>query len=197
MLKVGITGGIGSGKSTVCRIFELCGVAVYNTDKNATRLMNEDDALIEAIIGLLGTKAYDEQGRLDRKYVAGKVFNNPGLLQRLNSIVHPAVGRDFIHWAKIQDTDYVVLESAILFESGFDRIVDRTVTVSAPEDMRIRRVMQRDGLAEKDVRARIANQMSDAERESRSDYVIHSTDTGTPAAQVDALHKIFSRDARK
>lgn len=130
MIKVGITGGIGSGKSTVCALLAARGVAVYDSDAAARRLMEEDGFLREGLVARFGAAVYrDEQ--LDRSYLAGVVFGNALALADLNALVHPAVRRDFEEWAARQTGDYVVLESAILFESGFDAVVDRTVAVLA------------------------------------------------------------------
>ncbi len=171
MKKVGITGGIGSGKSTVCRLFADNEVAVYDSDKEAKRLMNEDCALREAIISRFGEESYDADG-LNRKYLADKVFSDDEALQALNALVHPAVKRDFERWAGEQSGDYVVLESAILFESGMNEMVDITLAVVAPLDLRVSRTCRRDKCDEESVRRRIAAQMSDDELTRRADITI-------------------------
>ena len=132
MIKIGITGGIGSGKSTVCRAFAQLGVPVYDSDSRARRLMNEDVALKAAVSGLFGDGAYDADG-LNRKYVAGRIFSDGTLRERLNAVVHPAVAEDFARWAERQQGPYVIEEAAILFESGAYRQMDKVVTVTAPE----------------------------------------------------------------
>ena len=144
MMKVGITGGIGSGKSTVCRLFAARGVAVYDSDAAAKRLMA--GPLRGAVEARFGAQAYRD-GVLDRRYLAGIVFRDREALQALDAIVHPAVMRDFEAWAEAQQGDYVVLESAILFEAGLEKSVDRTVAVLAPEGLRIQRTRRRDGAA--------------------------------------------------
>lgn len=171
MKKVGITGGIGSGKSTVCRLFADNEVAVYDSDKEAKRLMNEDCALREAIISRFGEESYGADG-LNRKYLADKVFSDDEALQALNALVHPAVKRDFERWAGEQSGDYVVLESAILFESGMNEMVDITLAVVAPLDLRVSRTCRRDKCDEESVRRRIAAQMSDDELTRRADITI-------------------------
>lgn len=171
MLKVGITGGIGSGKSTVCRLFADNDVAVYDSDKEAKRLMNEDTALRAAIISRFGEESYTAEG-LNRKYLADKVFTDEESLQALNALVHPAVKRDFERWAEEQSGDYVVLECAILFESGMNAMVDVTVAVVAPLDLRVSRTCRRDKCDEESVRRRIAAQMSDDELTAKADITI-------------------------
>lgn len=171
MIKVGITGGIGSGKSTVCRLFADNDVAVYDSDKEAKRLMNDDPELRSAIIARFGGESYSAEG-LNRKYLADKVFADSEALQALNALVHPAVKRDFERWAKEQDGDYVVLESAILFESGMDAMVDFKLAVVAPLDLRVSRTCRRDKCDEESVRRRIAAQMSDDELSKRADVTI-------------------------
>ncbi len=171
MLKVGITGGIGSGKSTVCRLFADNDVAVYDSDREAKRLMNEDAALRAAIISRFGEESYTAEG-LNRKYLADKVFTDEESLQALNALVHPAVKRDFERWAEEQSGDYVVLECAILFESGMNAMVDVTVAVVAPLDLRVSRTCRRDKCDEESVRRRIAAQMSDDELTAKADITI-------------------------
>ncbi len=171
MLKVGITGGIGSGKSTVCRLFADNDVAVYDSDKEAKRLMNEDATLRAAIISRFGEESYTAEG-LNRKYLADKVFTDEESLQALNALVHPAVKRDFERWAEEQSGDYVVLECAILFESGMNTMVDVTVAVVAPLDLRVSRTCRRDKCDEESVRRRIAAQMSDDELTAKADITI-------------------------
>lgn len=143
MMKVGITGGIGSGKSTVCRLFARLGVAVYDSDAGAKRLMTEDAELRRRITDRFGAEAYAD-GTLNRTYLAGRVFSEAQALADLNAIVHPAVRADFAAWAEQQEGDYVILESALLFDAGFDACVDRTVAVLAPEALRIERTCRRD-----------------------------------------------------
>lgn len=187
MIKIGVTGGIGSGKSTACRIFSLLGIPCYDSDREAKRLMNTDPSLKNRISNLLGPKAYTPQG-LDRTYVADRVFEHPDLLQQLNAIVHPAVADDFARWAETQQAPYVIEESAILFESGADHGMDRTIAVVAPEAIRIRRVCHRDQRNEAAVKARIANQMSDKERARRADYLLKADEQELLIPQILKLH---------
>lgn len=168
MLKIGVTGGIGSGKSTVCRLFAARGIAVYDTDAAAKRLMAEDAALRRAIEARFGEECYQE-GALNRPWLARQVFGDEAALQALNRLVHPAVIADFERWATEQQSAYVVVESAILYEAGLDQAVDRVVAVLAPERLRIERAMQRDGATEEQIRSRMAAQLSDEELHRRAD----------------------------
>lgn len=169
--KVGITGGIGSGKSTLCRLFQARGVAVYDTDAAAKRLMVEQPVLREAIQAHFGAASYCG-GTLNRPYLAQRVFANPEQRALLNSLVHPTVIADFEQWAEEQAGEYVILESAILFEAGLDKHVDRTVAVLAPERLRIERTMQRDGASEEQVRSRMAAQADDDTLRARADISV-------------------------
>lgn len=167
MKRIGITGGIGSGKSTVCKLLNQYGIAIYDSDSNAKALMA--DTLRPAIEELFGSQAYTN-GQLNRAYIASKVFVDASLLSQLNHIVHPAVACDFEHWCKQQRTPIVALESAILFECGFDKLMDVTIFVDAPLEIRIQRTMARDGRTRKEVEDRIANQSNDAL--TKADFVI-------------------------
>ncbi len=171
MLKIGVTGGIGSGKSTVCRLFAARGIAVYDTDAAAKRLMAEDAALRRAIEARFGEESYQE-GALNRPWLARQVFGDEAALQALNRLVHPAVIADFERWATEQQGAYVVVESAILYEAGLDRAVDKVVAVLAPERLRIERAMQRDGATEEQIRSRMAVQLSDEELHRRADVAL-------------------------
>lgn len=172
MWKVGVTGGIGSGKSTLCRLFAKRGVAVYDTDAAAKRLMAEDATLREAIRERFGAASYTEEGVLNRPYLAERVFSDAAERAALNGLVHPAVIADFERWAAEQSGDYVILESAILYEAGLDRHLDRVVAVLAPERLRVERAMQRDGVTEEQVRSRMAAQMSDDALAARADVTV-------------------------
>lgn len=171
MIKVAVCGGIGSGKSTVCQMFAERGIALYDSDSRAKRLMNESSSLREALIEEFGEECYVE-GVLNRPYLAQCVFGSEEKLAKLNSIVHPAVKADFEAWAEEQDGDYCILESAILFESGFDKLVDKTVAILAPTPMRIERAMKRDGASREQVESRVRAQMSDDELIERADFAI-------------------------
>lgn len=194
MFQVGITGGIGSGKTLVCSIFDKIGIPVYDADSRARSLMNHDPGLVSEITDLLGEEAYRD-GSLDREYVAGKVFMNEDLLNRLNRIVHPAVRDDYLQWVKERtDVPYVIEEAAILFESGAHRFMDLTVLVYAPEDLRIRRVMERDGVSEEEVRMRMRHQMNEEEKKKLADQMISNDGTEMLLPQIIWLHEYILKN---
>lgn len=188
MIKIGITGGIGSGKSTVCRLFSERGIPCYEADGRAKRLMNEEPTLREKIIARFGEESYTQEG-LNRPYMARLVFSDPEALAALNGLVHPAVREDFRCWAAEQEAPYLLLESAILFSADFDREVDYTLAVVAPESVRLERTMRRDGASEEAVRARMAAQMGDDELSERADWVLVNLLEEDTAAEVEALDK--------
>lgn len=194
MYKVGITGGIGSGKSVVSDMLHKRGVAVYNSDLRAKELMTTHEPLRRELIECFGSEVYCAEG-LNRAYLAERVFGSSEELAKLNAIVHPCVKEDFERWAEAQDGDYVVLESAILFESGFDSAVDATVAVMAPTELRIERVMKRDGVAQEQVEARMRHQLSDDERCSRSKYAIVNIELDELEEDVEQLHRRLCYDA--
>lgn len=177
MIRVGVCGGIGGGKSTVCAMLAERGAAVYDSDTRAKALMRESREIRDAIVAEFGERSYDGT-EPNRAVLADAVFGNADRLARLDAIVHPAVGRDFEAWVAQQSGDYVVLESAILFESGFDRYVDVSVAVLAPREVRVARAMARDGAVRERVEARIAAQMSDDELVRRADIAIVNIDRG-------------------
>ena len=195
MIRVGVTGGIGSGKTTVCRLFAQLGVAVYNTDEAARRLMTADEGLRRDIEAEFGPQAY-EHGKLNRAYLARLVFADPERRRRLNARVHPAVRADFERWCLTQQGDYVVLESALLFDAGLDAYVDRTVAVLAPARLRIERTCRRDGTSEQEVRCRMAAQLDDDELHRRADYTIVNVLEEELAPVVEELDKRFRYEAR-
>lgn len=172
MLKIGVTGGIGSGKSLVCRIFSLLGVPVYNADERARILVHEDVELKKNLIAEFGPDAYlnDEY---NRKYIAAVVFNEKQKLEKLNRLIHPAVAKDFMQWMRYNITaPYIIKEAAIIFESGGDKQLDGIVAVDAPEDIRINRVSKRDDLSAEDVKKRINNQWPADKIRSLADWII-------------------------
>jgi dephospho-CoA kinase len=195
MYKVGITGGIGSGKSTVCRMLAERGVAIYNADSSAKELMSTSESLRKALIENFGAETFTAEG-LNRQYLAERVFNDAEQLRLLNSLVHPAVIADFEAWAEEQEGHYVVFESAILFEAGLENRVDAVVAVMAPESLRVERVMARDGHSKEQVMARIKNQMSDDERSDRSQYSIVNIDVEDLEEDVEQLHRRLSYDSQ-
>ena len=196
MYKVGVTGGIGSGKSTVCDMLAARGIAVYIADTEAKRLMSSDEALKHDIVALFGDDAY-LNGELNRAFLASRVFCDKEALQRLNSVVHPAVMRDFAAWAEAQEGDYVVLESAILFEAGLEASVDATVAVMAPVELRLERAMRRDGADREKIEERMRNQLSDDERSERAKYAIVNIVLEDLEDDVEQLHRRLSYDAHR
>ena len=175
MMVVGLTGGIGSGKSTIAKAFAALGIAVFNSDEQAKALIATDAQVKERIIAAFGEEAY-QNGEYNRAYIAQIVFNNSEKLAILNGIVHPALAKYFKRWAKEQTSPYVLKEAAILFESGSYKDCDYIITVTAPEEVRIARVMARDHCTEAQVRARMAQQWSDAQRIALSNAVIENID---------------------
>ena len=195
MYKVGITGGIGSGKSTVCMMLAERGVARYDADSRAKELMSTSESLRRALIENFGAESFTAEG-LNRAYLAERVFNDATQLRLLNSIVHPAVIADFEAWAERQEGQYVVFESAILFEAGLQDRVDAVVAVMAPESLRVERVMARDGHTMEQVVARIKSQMSDDERSDRAKYSIVNVDIEELEEDVEQLHRRLSYDSQ-
>lgn len=195
MYKVGITGGIGSGKSTVCAMLEELGVAVYNSDARAKELMTTSATLREAIVARFGAECYTSEG-LNRGYLAERVFGDAEELAALNSLVHPAVMADFEVWAERQEGSYVVFESAILFEAGLEQRVDMAIAVLSPEELRIERAMRRDGASREQVVARIRRQLSDDERADRAKYAIVNIDLEELREDVEQLHRRLCYDSR-
>ena len=196
MYKVGITGGIGSGKSSVCALLSAYGVAVYDSDDRAKALMNENEALRRALCEAFGEECYNAEG-LNRAYLASQVFGSEEALARLNSIVHPAVRADFRAWAERQQGTYVVLESAILFEAGFETEVDTTVAVLAPKEERIRRAMQRDGVEREAIERRMEHQMGDEELHAKAEKCLVNLRMDYLESDVEQLHKMLLYEARR
>lgn len=189
MIKVGITGGIGSGKSTVCKVFRVLGIPVFEADSVAKQLLNNDLQIREQLIQLFGAYVYLHDGTIDRKYLAGIVFSNPSLLSQLNSIVHPAVRKAFDEWYLIQNSPYIIHEAAILFESGFYKMMDKTITVVTDENERIERVVKRDEITAELVRQRMKNQWSDEEKIKLADFVIGNNDRELIIPQIVEIDK--------
>ena len=187
MMVVGLTGGIGSGKSTIAKAFAALGIAVFNSDEQAKVLIATDAQVKKRIIAAFGEEAY-QNGEYNRTYIAQIVFNNSEKLAILNGIVHPALAKYFNQWAKKQTSPYVLKEAAILFESGSYKDCDYIITVTAPEEVRIARVMARDHCTEAQVRARMAQQWSDAERIALSNVVIENVDLESAKEQVKRIN---------
>ncbi|MBU6323904.1 MAG: dephospho-CoA kinase [Bacteroidetes bacterium] len=196
MLRVGITGGIGSGKSTVCGIFARLGIPVYAADREAKRLMREDLALIASVKEAFGSDSYSGN-EPNRPFLANAVFGNPEKLALLNSLVHPAVFRDFERWCGLQHAPYVIKEAAIMFESGSYKQVHEVVAVTAPLELRIQRVMERDGSSREEILKRIQAQMPQEEVVKRAHDVINNDGTHSLIRQVVGLHRQFLARAKE
>jgi len=190
ILKVGITGGMGSGKSTVAKVFEVLGIPVYYADDAAKKLMNEDVALKEKLIAVFGKEIYQDD-ILNRPHLSVLVFNNPEKLAQLNSIVHPATIADAESWMQQQHSPYAIKEAAILFESGANKYVDKVIGVYAPIQLRISRVMQRDNSTEEAVTARMNKQMEEEKKMNLCDYVITNDEQELVIPQVLKIHKLL------
>jgi dephospho-CoA kinase len=190
MKKIGLTGGIGSGKTIVARIFATLGIPVYYADDAAKRLMNTDPALRNALIENFGPAVFKD-GLLDRKYLAFIVFNNKEKLELLNAITHPVTIRDADDWMRKQQTPYVIKEAALLFESGAAEHLDEIIGVYAPQHIRIKRVMDRDGVSAEEVKKRISRQINEEMKMKLCDHVITNNEQQLVIPQVLELHKKF------
>lgn len=188
MIRVGLTGGIGSGKSTVADFFRALGVPVYDSDLRAKALMEQHGPLVQGIRQLLGPESF-KGGHLDRPFIASRVFEAPELLRQLNALVHPVVREDFLAWSRGQKAPYVVQEAAILFENGGHRHLDRMILVTAPVEERIRRVMARDSVPREAVISRMKHQWPDADKIPLADFVIRNTDLETTRREVGCIHR--------
>jgi dephospho-CoA kinase len=191
MLRVGITGGIGSGKSTVSKIFEVLGIPVYYADDASKRLMNEDEGLKEKLQSIFGNETYVD-GQLNRAYLSSIVFNNPDKLAQLNSIVHPATIKDAADWMQRQTTPYAIKEAALIFESGSQEHLDKVIGVYAPAAIRIHRVMQRDNVTREEVLSRMNKQLDETIKMKLCDYVITNDEQELLIPQVIKLHQEFT-----
>lgn len=192
MLKIGITGGIGSGKSTVCNILKNLGVPIFDSDAEARKLLNENQELIDQVISNFGKDMYNAQGQLDRVRMANLVFNDPQSLEKLTSFVHPKVNERFEEWMLDHEhKSYVVKEAAILFESGNYHDLDKIINVFAPKEVRIKRVIKRDGSMKQNVEKRMRFQYTDEERNKLADFIIINEKLEDLLPQVMELHEIF------
>lgn len=190
MLKIGLTGGIGSGKSTVAHIFEVLGIPVYYADGAAKKLMTENEELKASIIGAFGKDSY-VGGNLNRGYIAGEVFNDDKKIELLNSLVHPATIKDVAEWIQMQKASYVIKEAALIFESGSNKNLDYVIGVRSPLALRIQRAMARDTISAGEVKARINKQMDEELKLRLCDYVIVNDEQEMLIPQVLALHEEF------
>ena len=183
MKVIGLTGGIGSGKTTIAKMFEEQGIPVYYADDEAKKLMNTSGEIRKKLISAFGEDSFLE-GELNRAYLAEQVFNDPEKLKMINGIVHPEVDKHFKNWISGQESEIVIQENAILFESGKKDLFDVIITVTAPKELRIKRVVQRDQTTAEQVNARINNQMEEEEKIKNSDFVIENIDLEKSKKQV-------------
>jgi len=197
MKKIGITGGIGSGKSTVCEIFKLLGVPVFHADAEAKILQNTDVIIKKLLINLFGKDIYFHDGKLNRKKLAGLIFNDPVALANVNSIIHPRVRLSFQKWSdQHQDASYVLYEAAVLLESGYSSDFDHVILVLADEEVRIERVIRRDHISEELIRQRINNQMPDAQKIKMVDFIIENNNRKLLFPQILELNKLIISDGK-
>lgn len=186
MIRVGVTGGIGSGKSYICNLLSKKGLPIYNCDREAQRLMGSDEAIRRSIVNLIGANAYIGQSP-NKPVIAQYLFADKQHADNINGIVHPVVKADFLKWAEEQTSDIVFQECAILFESGFDTTVDYTVEVYANEDLRMHRAMARDNATTEQIKRRMHQQMPEEDKRERADFVIANDNTQDLDVQIDKL----------
>ncbi|HZY79237.1 MAG TPA: dephospho-CoA kinase [Cyclobacteriaceae bacterium] len=191
-LQIGITGGIGSGKSLVCKIFQSLGIPVYDADSRAKVLMTTDGILISGIKKEFGNLSYHTDGTLNRKHISEAAFGHPEKLRALDALVHPRVAENYSQWVGEQSSRYVIKEAALLFEAGSYRTLDKIIVVSAPEHLRVKRVMARDPhRSEQTIREIIRSQMSDSEKVSKADFIVTNDESELVIPQVLKLHSVF------
>lgn len=185
---LGVTGGIGSGKTTVCRIFSVLGIPVFSADLEARKIEESDNEVMQKLNSIAGKELYSS-GKLDRTELAGLVFNNREILERVNAAVHPVVFDCFTKWVENQNAPYAIMEAAILFESGANRLVDKVLTIETPVGQRIERIVSSHKFTREEVLRRIGNQMDDAERIRRSDYVIFNSESDMIIPAILGVHR--------
>ena len=188
MIIVGLTGGIGTGKTTVTNMFIELGIPIYIADVEAKKLMNSSKVIKRELIQLFGTNTYSD-GKINKAFLANKIFNDKDLLVEMNAVIHPKVKTHFKKWIKIQRSLYVIYEAAILFENGGYKECDYIITVTAPETVRIQRILQRDNSTKQSVRAIMDNQWNDAKKVKLSHFVIDNKELSQTAKQVKNIHQ--------
>lgn len=189
---IGLTGGIGSGKTTVSELLQVYEIPVYDSDSRSKSLCQTDIKLIENLKKLFGKEVYLSDGQLNRSFMAGAIFADKTMLQASNDLIHPVVKLDFIKWASLQNAPFIVQESAILFEAGLEKDYDAIVCVTAPEELRMKRIIARSGLNKEEVKARMDNQLSEEERIRRSDYILINDEQTPLIPQLENLMKILA-----
>ncbi len=191
MLKIGITGGIGSGKSTVCKVFELLGIPVFYADDVAKDIMHTDEDLKQGLIKTFGEQSYQDD-ILNRPYIANIVFNDERELEKLNALTHPAVFRAFDQWVALQTgAPYILKEAALLFESESFKMCDYSILVTAPYELKLARIMARDGITGEQVKQRMEKQLSDEQKEKLANYFVVNDERRLIIPQVLDLHRKF------
>jgi dephospho-CoA kinase len=188
MKKIGLTGGIGSGKSTTAEVFKVLNIPVYNSDERAKALMNENPLLMEEISKIFGAHIY-QNGELNRAELGAIVFKNPELLQQLNAVVHPVVGDDFNAWCNNQQSKYVIKEAAIIFETGINKMLDGVIAVIAPDELRIKRVLKRPGMTEELIKDRMSRQLPTETLIDKANWLINNDETVLVIPQVLKVHE--------
>ena len=188
MKKIGLTGGIGSGKSTIAEVFKVLNIPVYNSDERAKALMNENPLLMKEISKIFGTHIY-QNGELNRAELGAIVFKNPELLQQLNAVVHPVVGDDFNAWCNNQQSKYVIKEAAIIFETGINKMLDGVIAVIAPDELRIKRVLKRPGMTEELIKDRMSRQLATETLVDKANWLINNDETVLVIPQVLKVHE--------
>ncbi|APY07436.1 dephospho-CoA kinase [Winogradskyella sp. J14-2] len=196
MIIVGITGGVGSGKTTIAKWFQSQGVPVYIADKEAKALMNRSKVIKRKLTALFGENAY-ENGILNREYLASKIFSDKTLLSQMNAVVHPKVASHFKRWLKKQDTPYVIKEAAIIFENSLEHQYDYIITVIADKNLRIERVMQRDNTSKEKVESIIRNQLSDEDKIKKSHFVIKNNNLEEAQKQAQDIHQTLLQKTKQ
>ncbi|SIQ65370.1 dephospho-CoA kinase [Pontibacter lucknowensis] len=193
MLKIGITGGIGVGKTIVCRLFQVLGIPVYDADTRAKWVMQHDPALKLELQEAFGRETYTSEGQLNRAYLASVVFNNQDRLEKLNALVHPHVGADFERWAVANaGAPYLIKEAALMFESESWRQMDEIIVVTSPLEVRLKRLLKRDAhRTEADIKAIISKQLSEEEKIARAQHIVYNDDQQLIIPQVLSLHQQF------
>lgn len=187
---IGLTGGIGSGKTTVLNFFKEFDIPVYVSDLEAKKIMHANKEIISKVIELFGEEAYID-GKLNRAYIGNTVFHDKEKLKGLNQIVHPAVHRDFLNFVEKQDAPYIIYESALLFENKSEKQFDEIILVISPKEERIKRVQKRDNLSREDIESRISNQLTDTEKIDKANYIISNINLDQTKKEVQLLHETF------
>lgn len=192
MIKVGLTGNIGSGKTWVCQIFSALNIPIYYADLEARNILNSTQ-IIESISDTFGSEVLLNPKEIDRKKLASIVFNDAKELEKLNQLIHPQLREHFQLWSKAQTSKYVIQEAAILFENGFDHLMDKTITIASPKSLRLKRVMERDRASKEEVLARMNSQWSDERKEKAADYIIHNDGSQMLLPQVLEIHQLLNK----